>query len=87
MNLMHTIFREQLDDYIVIFLDDILVYSRDMESHVAHVRQTLSILRWNQLYAKVSKCAFFQPSVEYLGHIVSPEGLAVDPAKVKAMQA
>ena len=53
---------------------------------MTHVRKTLEILRQNQLYAKVSKCAFFQSSVEYLGHIVSAEGLAVDPAKVKAVQ-
>ena len=86
MHLMHSIFREQLDDFIVIFLDDILVYSKDLEGHVTHVRKTLEILRQNQLYAKVSKCAFFQSSVEYLGHIVSAEGLAVDPAKVKAVQ-
>ena len=59
MNLMHSIFREQLDDFVIIFLDDILVYSKDLDSHVAHVRQTLSILRHHQLYAKMSKCAFF----------------------------
>ena len=82
MHLMHSIFREQLDDFIVIFLDDILVYSRDLKGHVTHVHKTLEILRQNQLYAKVSKCAFFQSSVEYLGHIVSAKGLAVDPTKV-----
>ena len=86
MNLMHSIFREQLDDFVIIFLDDILVYSKDLDSHVAHVRQTLSILRHHQLYAKVSKCAFFQTSVEYLGHVVSAQGLQVDPAKVQAIQ-
>ena len=86
MNLMHTIFRELLDDFVIIFLDDILVYSRDVETHVTHVRQILEILRQNKLYAKVSKCAFFQSSVEYLGHIVSAEGLSVDPAKVQVVQ-
>ena len=59
MNLMHTIFRELLDDFVIIFLDDILVYSWDLETHVTHVRQTLEILRQNRLYARVSKCAFF----------------------------
>ena len=82
MNLMHTIFQELLDDFVIIFLDDILVYSRDVETHVTHVRQTLEILRHHRLYAKVSKCAFFKSSMEYLGHIVSAEGLSVDPAKV-----
>ena len=86
MHLMHSIFREQLDDFIVIFLDDILVYNKDLEAHVTHVRKTLEILRQNQLYAKVSKCAFFQSSVEYLGHIVSAEGLAMDLAKIQATQ-
>ena len=82
MHLMHSIFREHLNDFIVTFLDNILVYSKDLEAHVTHVRKTLEILRQNQLYAKVSKCAFFQSSVEYLGHIVSAEQLVVDPAKV-----
>ena len=85
MHLMHSIFREQLDDFIVIFLDDILVYSRDLVSHVAHVCKTLEILRQHHLYSKVSKCSFFQSSVEYLGHVVSDKGLSPDPAKVQAV--
>ena len=85
MHLMYSIFREQLDDFIVIFLDDILVYSKDFDGHVTHVCKTLEILWQNQLYAKVSKCALFQSSVEYLGHVVNIEGLAVDPIKVKAV--
>ena len=59
MHLMHSIFREQLDDFIVIVLDNILVYSRDLASHVTHVRTTFEILRRHSLYAKVSKCEFF----------------------------
>ena len=59
MHLMHNIFREQLDDFIVIFLDDILMYRRDLASHVTHVRTTFEILRRHSLYAKVSKCEFF----------------------------
>ena len=69
----------------MIFLDDILVYSKDLEARVTHVRKTLEILWQNKLYAKVSKCAFFQYSGEYLGHIVSVEGLVVDPTKVQAV--
>ena len=64
MHLVHSIFREQLDDSIVIFLDDILVYNKNLEAHVTHVRKTLEILWQNQLYAKASKCAFLQSSVE-----------------------
>ena len=71
---------------MIIFLDDILVYSRDVETHVTHVQKTLEILRQNRLYAKVSKCAFFQSSMEYLGHIVSAEGLSMDLAKVQTVQ-
>ena len=82
MYLMHSIFREQLDDFIVIFLDDILVYSRDLISHVVHVRKTFEILRQHSLYAKVLKCEFFQSNVHYLGHVVSEQGLSPDPAKV-----
>ena len=85
MHLMHSIFREQLDDFIVIFLDDILVYSRDLSSHVAHVRKTFEILRQHSLFAKVSKCEFFRSSVHYLGHVVSEQGLSPDPAKVQAV--
>ena len=81
MHLMPSIFREQLDDFIIIFLDDILVYSRDLDSHMAHVRQTLEILWHHRLYAKVSKCSFFQHQVEYLGHVASAVGIAPDPAK------
>ena len=82
MHLMHSIFREYLDDFIIIFLDDILVYSKGLGDHIHHVWQTLEVLRQNKLYAKVSKCAFFQCNVEYLGHVVSAVGLSPDPAKV-----
>ena len=85
MYLMHSIFREQLDDFIVIFLDDILVYSRDLISHVAHVRKTFEILRQHFLYAKVSKCEFLKSNVHYLGHVFSEQGLLPDPAKVQAV--
>ena len=64
---MHSIFREHLDDFIIIFLDDILVYSRGLEEHMTHVRQILEILRQHQLYAKVSKCAFFSKQGRILG--------------------
>ena len=67
MHLMHSIFREHLDDFIIIFFDDILVYSRGLEEHMTHVRQTLEILRQHQLYAKVSKCAFFSKPGRILG--------------------
>ena len=61
------------------------MYSRDLISHVAHVRKTFEILQQNSLYAKVSKCEFFKSSVHYLGHVVSEQGLSLDPAKVQAV--
>ena len=85
MHLMHQIFREQLDHFIIIFLDDILVYSRTLQDHVTHVRRTLQILRQHKLYAKVPKCAFFQHQVEYLGHVVIATGISPDPAKGQAV--
>ena len=83
MHLMHSIFREQLDDFIVIFLDGILVYSRDLVLHVAHVRKTFVILRHHSLYVKVSKCELFKSSVHYLGHVVSENGLSLDQPKYR----
>ena len=86
MHLMHQIFREQLDKFIVIFLDDILVYSQTLQDHIDHVRRTLQVLRDHQLYAKVSKCAFFKHEVEYLGHVVTAAGIHPDPGKVQAVR-
>ena len=70
---------------LLYFLDDILVYSRDLASHVTHVRTTFEILRRHSLYAKVSKCEFFLSFVHYLGHVVSQHGLSPDPTKVQAV--
>ncbi|CAN6473212.1 unnamed protein product [Victoria cruziana] len=71
---MNDLFREHLRDFVLVFFDDILVYSRDLCQHEQHLRRVLQILRDNQLYAKRSKCSFGQSSVGYLGHIVTREG-------------
>ena len=81
-NIMQDIFKCQLDKYVLVFFDDILIYSKNDKEHEAHVREVLSILRKNQLYAKMSKCTFFARKVEYLGFIVSQEGIGVDLAKI-----
>ena len=81
--LMQDIFKCQLDKYILVFFDDILIYSKNEEEHEKHVKEVLSILREHQLYAKMSKYTFFAKKVEYLGFIVSEEGIVVDPAKVQ----
>jgi hypothetical protein len=83
MNLMNKVFMEYLDRFVVVFIDDILIYSRSEIDHEEHLRLVLQKLRDNQLYAKFSKCEFWIDKVPFLGHIISNGGIAVDPAKVK----
>ena len=85
MHLMNSIFQKHLDKFVVVFLDDILIYSKNMEEHAEHLRLTLDILREHQLYGKLSKCDFAKESIEFLGHVVTPKGIKVDPKKVKAI--
>ena len=85
MELMNRVFRGYLDQFVVVFIDDILIYSQSEEEHAEHLRMTLGILRKEQLYAKLSKCEFWLDSVAFLGHIISREGLSVDPRKVEAI--
>ena len=84
--LMHRVFEELLDKCVVIYLDDILVYSKTKQDHLNHLRRVLELLRENQLYAKLSKCEFLQNSVEYLGYIVTAGGVKVDPKKVEVIK-
>ena len=86
MTLMQDIFRPLLDKCMVIYVDDILVYSRTKEEHDEHLRQVLDILRRNKLYGKASKCAFYQKSVEFLGFVVSAEGVSTDAVKTDAIR-
>lgn len=85
MDLMNRVFRDQLDKYVVVFIDDILIYSLDEETHTAHLRTILGILRKHQLYAKFSKCEFWLHSVSFLGHIITENGISVDPRKIEAI--
>lgn len=71
--------------FILVFFDDILVFSKTVEDHVKHLRQALEILRDNKLCLKRSKCDFCVMKLEYLGHVISQEGVATDPKKVEAM--
>ncbi|KAK8916726.1 hypothetical protein KSP39_PZI022713 [Platanthera zijinensis] len=82
---MNEIFRSFLRRFVLIFFDDILIYSATWEDHLLHVAQVFSTLRQHQLYAKRSKCYFGQPEVEYLGHLVSVEGVKADPRKIENM--
>eukprot|EP00253_Pinus_taeda_P015625 PITA_15625 len=83
MCLMNNIFHPYLDRFILIFIDDILIYSRTIEKHYEHLRRVLQTLREHQLYAKFSKCDFFKEEIQYLGHVITKEGIAVDPEKIK----
>ena len=78
MDLMNRVFHPYLDQFVVVFIDDILVYSKDAQEHEHHLRIVLQILRENQLFAKLSKCDFWLKEVSFLGHIVSTEGIKVD---------
>jgi hypothetical protein len=83
--LMNSIFKPFLRKFVLVFFDDILIYSKSWEDHLQHVDKVLQLLKEQQLYAKPSKCFFGVKEVEYLGHIVSHEGVKVDPNKIKAM--
>ena len=86
MDLMNRVFQPYLDQFVVIFIDDILVYSKNREDHENHLRTVLQILREKQLYAKLKKCEFWLEQVGFLGHIISKEGISVDPVKIEAIQ-
>uniref|UniRef100_A0A8R7TTJ8 Reverse transcriptase domain-containing protein n=1 Tax=Triticum urartu TaxID=4572 RepID=A0A8R7TTJ8_TRIUA len=83
MSMMNKVFMEFLDKFVVVFIDDILVYSKKEEEHKEHLRLVLEKLREHQLYAKFSKCEFWLKEVGFLGHVISGEGIAVDPTKVQ----
>ncbi|WVZ85002.1 hypothetical protein U9M48_031967 [Paspalum notatum var. saurae] len=83
MYLMNSVFMNELDKFVVVFIDDILVYSKNEKEHQEHLRIVLSRLREHKLYAKFSKCAFWLKEVAFLGHILSAKGVAVDPSKVE----
>ena len=85
MSLMNGVFCTFLDRFVVVFLDDILIYSRDEKDHEEHLRQVLQKLRENQLFGSLSKCAFFRLEIHYLGHIISRDGISVDPSKIRAI--
>jgi hypothetical protein len=81
--LMNSVFMPKLDKFVVVFIDDILIYSKNEEEHAQHLRIVLTRLREHQLYAKFSKCAFWLEEIQFLGHVLSAKGIAVDPTKVK----
>jgi hypothetical protein len=85
MNLMNKVFMEELDKFVIVFIDDILVYSKSVEEHEQHLRVVLGKLRAHKLYAKFSKCEFWLEKISFLGHILTAEGVAVDTGKVETV--
>ena len=85
MDLMNRVFHPYLDQFVMVFIDDILMYSKDAQEHEHHLRIVLQILRESRLFAKLSKCDFWLKEVSFLGHIVSAEGIRVDPVKIEVV--
>ena len=83
MYLMNSVFMPELDKFVVVFIDDILVYSENEEDHVEHLRVVVTRLREHKLYAKFSKCEFWLREVPFLGHVLSDGGIMVDHTKVQ----
>ena len=83
MYLMNSVFMLELDKFVVVFIDDILIYSKNDEEHARHIRIVLTRLREYKLYAKFSKCEFWLDRVQFLGHVLTLDGVLVDPSKVQ----
>jgi hypothetical protein len=80
---MNKVFMEYLDKFVVVFIDDILIFSKNEEEHDEHLRLVLQKLRETQLYTKLNKCEFWLKEVSFLGHIISEGGISIAPSKVK----
>jgi len=85
MDYMNRIFRPWLDKFVSVFIDDILIYFKMREEHADHLRVVLKILKDHQLYGKLSKCEFWLEEVQFLGHVISAKGIAVDPTKIETV--
>jgi hypothetical protein len=85
MDMMSRVFHDYLDRFTIVFIDDILIYSRTSEEHEEHFRKVLERFRNEKLYAKLEKCEFWMDNVSFLEHVISGKGVAVDPEKVKAV--
>jgi hypothetical protein len=83
MYLMNSVFMIELDKFVVVFIDDILIFSKNEEEHAEHLRIVLQHLRDHKLYAKFSKCEFWLDSVKFWGHIIFNDDISVDPSKVQ----
>ncbi|GKA66262.1 putative reverse transcriptase domain-containing protein [Tanacetum coccineum] len=86
MDLMNRVCRPYLDKFMIVFIDDILIYSKTREEHVEHLRLVLELLKKEKLYAKFSKCEFWLKEVQFLGHVINGNGIHVDPSKIEAVK-
>ncbi|GJY25596.1 putative reverse transcriptase domain-containing protein [Tanacetum coccineum] len=86
MDLMNRVCKPYLDKFVIVFIDDILIYSKTKEEHSEHLKIILDLLKKEKLYAKFSKCDFWLESVQFLGHVINREGVHVDPAKIEAIK-
>ena len=86
MDLMNRVFKPFLDQFVIVFIDDILVYSHSREEHQEYLRIVLETLRTHKLFAKFSKCEFWLSSVSFLGHVISGEGISMDPKKIEVVR-
>ncbi|GKD38656.1 putative reverse transcriptase domain-containing protein, partial [Tanacetum coccineum] len=86
MDLMNRVCKSYLDKFVIVFIDDILIYSKSKEEHEEHLKIILGLLKKEKLYAKFSKCDFWLDSVQFLGHVINSEGVHVDPSKIEAIK-
>ena len=86
MCLMNSVFNRYLDKFVLVFLDGILIYYKNEEEHEEHLRLTLQLLKEHQMYSKLSKCDFYRDRIQFLGHIISENGIYVDPDTIEAIK-
>ncbi|GJW31800.1 putative reverse transcriptase domain-containing protein [Tanacetum coccineum] len=86
MDLMNRVCKPYLDKFVIVFIDDILIYSKSKKEHEEHLRQILKLLKKEELYAKFSKCEFWISRVQFLGHMIDCRGIHVDPAKIESIK-
>ncbi|GKC64495.1 putative reverse transcriptase domain-containing protein [Tanacetum coccineum] len=86
MDLMNRVCKPYLDKFVIVFNDDILIYSKNKQEHEEHLKLILELLKKEELYAKFSKCEFWIPKVQFLGHVIDSEGIHVDPAKIESVK-
>nr|GEZ52888.1 putative reverse transcriptase domain-containing protein [Tanacetum cinerariifolium] len=86
MDLMNRVCKPYLDKFVIVFIDDILIYSKDEKEHEEHLKAILELLKEEKLYAKFSECEFWIPKVQFLGHVINSRGIYVDPAKIESIK-